>query len=82
MASAANDSLDSHDPGRGKTRACLTRLDNQKRATLRWSPRAAGLGVIKIGDESLRKTPVAAHGYAHRAFTSGFSSRLTSRRLG
>eukprot|EP00965_Chrysotila_dentata_P038917 1293447-Pleurochrysis_carterae.AAC.1 len=39
-------------------------------------------GVIKIGDESPRKTPVAAHGYAHRAFTSGFGSRLTSRRLG
>eukprot|EP00965_Chrysotila_dentata_P050845 1686232-Pleurochrysis_carterae.AAC.1 len=26
-------------------------------------------GVIKLGDESPRKTPVTAHGYAHRAFT-------------
>ena len=39
-------------------------------------------GVIKIGDESPRKTPVAAREYAYRAFKSGFSSRLASRRLG
>eukprot|EP00965_Chrysotila_dentata_P239189 6202952-Pleurochrysis_carterae.AAC.1 len=39
-------------------------------------------GVTKIGDESPRKTPLAAHGYAHRTFPSGFSLRPASRRRG